>query len=298
MHTWHCNNSQLVLENEEYIPFDREYYNKLSTTAKKYSAIESVMGNEYSNIDELCEKIEDACKTSYNASDNSDSKKPTGGSSGGGGGSAIGGMSSSVIESITKKDEENKEDNKPQSQSEYFNDIIGMDWAIESIDNLYKIGAINGFGDGTFKPNNNITRAEFVKMIVAAFELESNNVDCEYYDVAKSDWFYSYIAIATELGIVNGTGDGGFAPGRLITREELSTILFRAAFKAGYILEKSGQTFSDNSSISDYAKEAVSKLNGEGVINGVGDGKFAPKAYGTRAQAAKMIYYTLNLNKK
>lgn len=287
----------MVLENEEYIPFDREYYNKLSTNAKKYAAIEGVMGKEYSDIEALCKQIKEACKAAYDPSE-SDSKKPSGGSSGGGGGAVIGGIGNSVIGNITKNEGNNEVTSKDESKSEYFNDLIGVDWAIEPIDSLYKAGAINGFGNGSFKPNKNITRAEFVKMIVAAFGLESDNVDCDFYDVGESDWFYKYVAIASELGIVNGVGDGGFAPGRFITREELSTILFRTAFKAGYILEKSGQIFADDGNISDYAKEAVLKLNGEGIINGVGGGNFLPKAYGTRAQAAKMIYYTLRLNKK
>ena len=83
-----------------------------------------------------------------------------------------------------------------------------------------------------------------------------------------------------------------------ITREDVAVICYRALKSKGAVINSSAYNFSDGSSISDYANEAVSSMANVGIINGEGNNMFSPKAKCTRAQVAKIIYFALNyLNK-
>lgn len=283
-----------IVNNRTLVPFATTYYNKLSSVALKNKAIENALGKDYSSIAALDEAIEKSCQQVYD-----DSRSDTGGGggggsgsgSGGGGNSSSGGSSGPMFPQTTAA----PKNSVNSASSEQFNDINDLPWAEESINKLCEMGALKGFGDGTFRPNDNITRAEFVKLVIAAFAFGTDAAECSYGDVNADDWYYPYIASATQLGIVSGNGDGTFTPQKLITREEISVILTRAAQKSGRGLTGSTVSFSDNDDISDYARESVSLLYGSGIIGGMGDGTFSPKSSGTRAQAAKMIYYTLKI---
>lgn len=287
----------LVLNNEAFVPFDRTDYNKISTTQDKYTAIENAMGAEYADVAALCAAIEGKCEAAASAvvgGGNNDNKPTTGG------GSSSGGSSGGIGAVITPVGGESEKNNSTQGSSDasaYFNDVANMSWAVEPIDSLYRQGALNGFSDGSFKPNNNVTRAEFVKMLICSFGLESDSAECALRDVGEGDWYYKYAAIANVLGIVNGDENSNFNPGRNITREDAAVMLYRTAVKAGYILDGDGQSFTDGEYIAAYAREAVSRMSANGIINGMGNGAFSPKASCTRAQAAKMIYAVLNIGK-
>lgn len=166
--------------------------------------------------------------------------------------------------------------------AEKFSDIAGH-WAKDNILVMYERGIINGFTDGTFKPENNVTRAEFIKMLVAALKLEIGG-DVEFDDVAADDWHYAYIATAFNKGIVNGVGTG-FNPDGAITRQDASAIVYRAVM-AGE--EADGAVFADEEEIADYAKAAVAALSAKGIILG-SDGYFNPTNNMTRAEAATII---------
>lgn len=284
----------LVLNNEAFVPFDRTDYNKISTTQDKYTAIENAMGTEYADVAALCAAIEGNCTTAASAVvDGGSNNKPTTG-----GGSSSGGSSGGIGAVITPAGGESEKNDSTQGGSDaskYFNDVKNMSWAVEPIDSLYRQGALNGFSDGSFKPNNNVTRAEFVKMLICSFGLESDSAECALRDVGEDDWYYKYAAIANVLGIVNGDENSNFNPGRNITREDAAVMLYRTAVKAGYILDGDGQSFTDTEYIAGYAREAVSRMSANGIINGMGNGAFSPKASCTRAQAAKMIYAVLNI---
>ena len=86
-----------------------------------------------------------------------------------------------------------------------------------------------------------------------------------------------------------------FGGNQSISREDMAVILARMANNAGIDINIAESTFSDANEISDYARKAVAALNGAGIINGVGDGKFDPKGITTRAQAAVVFDRFLNL---
>ena len=177
-----------------------------------------------------------------------------------------------------------------------FSDVAASDWAKTYIEYLAAKNIISGFEDGTFRPNDLVTREQFVKMIVTAFNLKtSENAGMNFSDVNLGDWYYEYISAAYENDVINGVSSDLFGVGRYISREDAATILNRAAKEKlnGDLPIKNAYKFLDDGSISDYAKTSVYSMYHAGIINGIGNDVFAPKDYCTRAQTAKMIYYLI-----
>ncbi|MBP1963780.1 S-layer homology domain-containing protein [Paenibacillus aceris] len=172
-----------------------------------------------------------------------------------------------------------------------FSDTKGH-WAEKSIIELVQKGSINGYPDGTFKPNENITRAEFVSMIVKAFNLKEQ-VGKVFADTS-SHWAKSFIATAASQGIVNGYTDTTFGPDDSISREQMAAIIVRAA-QINSVAEATAYT--DNSEISEWAKAAISTANSARLMNGYEDGTIRPKGNTTRAEAATVILRALTFKK-
>ena len=167
-----------------------------------------------------------------------------------------------------------------------FSDIDDVPWAKNAIEFLYEKKVVNGNPDGTFAPNNNVTRAEFIKMVVESMGVGSVYDKTPFLDVAPDSWYATYIARAYKEGIALGDDSGRFYPEEPITRQDMVTILYRAlgADETGDI------SFTDSGSISDYAKTAVGYFASKGIVNGVGNGLFAPLNNATRAETAVIIY--------
>lgn len=178
-----------------------------------------------------------------------------------------------------EKQKENVSDPRPAVQ---LIDIKGH-WAEEEIFELIRLGAISGYPDSTFKPNNNITRAEFTSVIVQALglELETENV----FSDTRLHWAKNSIATAYANGIVNGFNENTFEPDAPITREQMATIIAKA-FELQKGLDK---TFNDSKDISTWAHGAVQLASSNGIINGYPDGSFRPQALATRAEAVAVI---------
>lgn len=174
-----------------------------------------------------------------------------------------------------------------------FTDIGGVSWARDAINGLYDAGIINGKTETTFAPNDNVTRAEFAKMLMGVFGLTSSGfTTSSFYDVPTDAWYFQSVESAYNLGIINGVSAGYFDPDANITRQDMAVMVMRAATVAGQSVTavEEAITFADDASIADYAKEAVSTLQAAGVINGVSDTEFAPTSNATRAQAAQILY--------
>ena len=171
-----------------------------------------------------------------------------------------------------------------------FNDTKG--WAEQYIYYLADRGIISGKGNGTFAPDDSITRAEFVKLLSGVADADlSNYTTYEFADVKASDWFASSVAWANEIGITKGVGGNKFAPNANITREEMAVMIARFADKIGYSLSEisASTTFNDHSDISTFAAEAVARVQKAGIINGKPNNLFDPKGKATRAEGAKVI---------
>lgn len=167
-------------------------------------------------------------------------------------------------------------------------DINGH-WAYSSINKLVATGAINGYPDGSFKPNNTITRAEFATVLVKAYQLPAQ-VGKTFTDTANH-WAKDYIAAAAANGVVNGYDTGAFGPEDPITREQMAVMVVKAAKLSAAAGEPQ---FADSGSISAWAKEAVVTAAQNGIIKGYPDNTFRPGGSATRAEAVTVIVNALN----
>ena len=171
-----------------------------------------------------------------------------------------------------------------------FSDIENH-WAKEYILKLKEKGIVGGYEDGTYKPDNPLTRAELVKLLVCAFGWNTE-YNGGFTDVSVEDWFSGYVGAAKEHGLAAGYDDGSFRPYNIVTREEAAK-LFTVAYEKISGERKTGSdlsVYTDSAEISDWAKEYISRAVEYGLISGTGGGKIEPKAEFTRAMAAAVIY--------
>lgn len=175
-----------------------------------------------------------------------------------------------------------------KKQETICNDISG-NWAESSIRSLLAIGAISGYPDKSFRPNQNITRAEFTTVLVKAFRLTSTKGN-EFTD-CKSHWAQYYISTAAAHGIVQGYSETVFAPDQPITREQMAVMMVKVC---GLKKTDGVKQFSDEEQVSDWAREAIDIAAGNQLINGYPDGSFGPLKNATRAEVATIIVTALN----
>ena len=170
-----------------------------------------------------------------------------------------------------------------------FYDIEKSDWFYDSVKYAYENGLMKGLSDTEFAPSSDITRAMFVTVIYR-MEKEPQTEKCKFTDIEIGSYYEKAIAWANANGIVSGISKDFFAPSEPITREQMASIIYRYATFKGYDITTSGSTaYTDNSDISDYAKDAVTWAAEKSIMTGNTDGSFAPKANTTRAQAAAVF---------
>lgn len=175
---------------------------------------------------------------------------------------------------------------------ERFTDIASVEWAKEAIEKLAEKGVISGKGDKIFAPDDKMTREEFVKLVVGAFEL-SSEMTTSFADVDYTAWYAPYINIAAANGVVKGISDTEFGIGKNITRQDAAVIIARAAKSEPD--STAADIFVDAPYIADYAKGSVGCLAKIGAINGNADGSFLPGNAITRAEAVKIVYNVTKL---
>lgn len=209
-------------------------------------------------------------------------------------GNASGGIGDSVNVSLPPittpaTDDLFTKDDMPSVMTESAKDEIMRDvpWAAPYISKLVQAGAIDGTAE-SFRPFDNITRAEFVKITVIIMGLQlDNNASADFSDMDPNAWYAPYVAAAVKSGIINGLDNGRFGAEEYISRQDIATIIYRAA--RDKIQLGNTDAFIDTADISEYAQEGVGALAKAGIINGIGDGYFAPTNNATRAEAAKML---------
>jgi len=168
-----------------------------------------------------------------------------------------------------------------QPPSSKFTDINDDNphWATPQIISLATQDIINGYPDGSFRPEGKITREEFVVILTKAFECVNDKASSKFTDVEIGHWAYIYIASAQEEKIAEGMGNSTFGIGLYVTRQDVATFLYRALdkFYDLKLLNKDTQDeiinkINDYIDISDYAKKAIAFLKQEKIINGYPDG--------------------------
>lgn len=161
---------------------------------------------------------------------------------------------------------------------------------IEFLDLQIISGVKNKLGQTLVNPNDSITRAQFVKMLVNAWQLENNGQASSFIDVKPSDWFAPYVEIAASLGITTGS-KGAFKPNDQIKRDQMAVMIDRAASLKWHDKEfispsRSFKDVADNY----WAHSSISHTASVGIISGYEDGTFRPNAYATRAQGIVIIH--------
>ncbi|MCM3631246.1 endo-1,4-beta-xylanase [Paenibacillus glycanilyticus] len=173
-----------------------------------------------------------------------------------------------------------------------FGDLAKVPWAKEAIEALAAREVIKGTGENTFSPNASIKRADFIALLVRAFELRGTGTDAAMFsDVPADAYYYKELAIAKQLGIATGVENNTFKPSSSISRQDMMALTARALAALGKQLPAGGSldAFSDAASVAGYAKDSVAALVKAGVVTGSGS-KLAPNDELTRAEAAVILY--------
>ena len=173
-----------------------------------------------------------------------------------------------------------------------FTDVSDYDWFSDGVQYVYDNGLMNGTSDTTFSPDSKFTRAMFVTILGRMEGVDPAKYrGTPFSDVNGVTWAKPYIQWASEKGIVNGIGDGKFAPNSYITREQYCTILVRYMDNTGKDFLGEPQiipTYPDVDDISTYAVTAFIEMASYGLIDDF-EGDALPKIHMTRADIADLF---------
>lgn len=164
-------------------------------------------------------------------------------------------------------------------------------WAEKEIKEWMSNNLINGYPDGTFKPNKNITRAEFMSLVNKAFGYTKTS-NITYLDVPSNSWYAEVVAIAKGAGYIGGYPDGTMKPNSPITRQEASTIIMKIKGLSEDV--KGISKFKDEDSIPNWSKGAIGAVASDGIMGGYPDGTFKAESPIKRAEAVVALNNALD----
>jgi hypothetical protein len=180
-----------------------------------------------------------------------------------------------------------------------YSDIENVPWAKEAILSLTSKEVVGGTSENTFSPNENVTRSQFVKMLIESLDLSPKasleNKTSSFRDVKEGQWYNKYILTAESLGLIKGYEDGQFGIDDPITRQDVAVLTLNFAKAAGMIFDSGNVTadFKDKEDIETYSLNAVITMKNAGILNGRQDNCIEPNGLTTRAEAAVIIYRLL-----
>ncbi len=253
------------------------------TLINKNSVLSTLHEGEYVTLQELANAFNTAVGT------------PGGGNNGGGGGGG-GGASYSKPETSTGATGNVSVTVPAGSDAALLNSIDNFKdsndavWAKAAMQNLLDKNILSGYGDNTLRPNNTITREEFIKLLITAFYNVDYSAKTSFTDVPGESWCYSYVASAEKYGITKGKGDSLFGFRDLISRQDMAVMIYNYLKSVKSIGNVDFEIFTDDINISEYAKESVYTLKSMNILNGYQDGSFLPDGCATRAEASQIIY--------
>ena len=160
-------------------------------------------------------------------------------------------------------------------------------WYHEAVDYVLRSSLMGGYGNGTFGPSNNLSRAQFAQILFNKEGRPVVNYLLQYGDVAEGAWYTEAIRWAASQGIIGGYSGGIFGPNDSITREQLAVMLWRYAGSPAATDKE--LRFTDADKAGGYALEALRWAVENSVMSGRGGGILDPKGLVTRAQAAQML---------
>lgn len=175
-----------------------------------------------------------------------------------------------------------------QATAQFF-DVPAGYWAAAYIHELASSGIVTGFGNGTYGPDDPLTRAQFVKMLDLTLHLSPDGATPQFSDVRASAWYGPWVTAAASAGIVSGVSPTLFAPNASVSRQEAAVMLARAL----KLTNQGTLHFTDGWQIAPWAEAAVQAAVAAGYLSGFPDGTFQPTAAMTRAEAAKVLAVVL-----
>ena len=190
--------------------------------------------------------------------------------------------------SYIKKTDKNKPETSTTGTTSHRFIDTSSHWAKEYIDALYEKNIIRGIDSLHFNPDDFISRAEFVKMVVSSMEydLVTDTKTPSFTDLNLSDWYLPYIETAKKNGIIDGYENGSFNPNNKIKRSEAVKVLVKAIYKGR--LYRFENLF-DDVKPADWFAPYIVFASQQNIIKGYKDRSFMPDSFMTRAEAAKII---------
>jgi hypothetical protein len=173
-------------------------------------------------------------------------------------------------------------------------------WAVAQVDEALASGLLTGYADGSIRPDQSITRAEFSTLIARGGHAEESvsyakRLFPRFSDLPSSHWAIGYIELLTEKGYILGTSNTTVSPDRPITRAEAACILDRVLSSLNVPLGSEAPTFVDSAAIPTWARDSVERLAAKKVFIGDEAGRFAPTRNITRAEAVAIVLRSLEL---
>ena len=171
-----------------------------------------------------------------------------------------------------------------------FSDVASGVWYYNGVAYVYQAGLFNGTSETAFSPELNMSRAMMVTVLhrLAGSPTGGN---ASFSDVDGNLWYTTAVQWAAAANVVNGIGDGLFAPNDNITREQMALMFYNYCIVMGIALPETREmiAFGDAESVSDWAREAVAAMYMANMLNGKGGGVFDPQGQATRAEVATML---------
>ncbi|HYX15712.1 MAG TPA: S-layer homology domain-containing protein [Nostoc sp.] len=176
-----------------------------------------------------------------------------------------------------------------------FSDVSSNYWAAQFIQELSQRGVIAGFPDGTFRPEDAVTRAQFAAMVNKAFQKAQQRQAINFVDVPSNYWASSAIGQAYTIGFLSGYPGNRFEPNQAIPRQQVLVSLANGlAYTPSGNTESTLQYFNDASNIASYARSPIAAATQKQIVVNYPNVKFLnPTATATRAQVAAFIYQAL-----
>lgn len=177
-----------------------------------------------------------------------------------------------------------------------FNDVKSGAWYYDAVSYIASRQIANGTSELEFSPDAEITRGQFLVMLMNAYNVKVDTTLKDNFADAGNSYYTAYLATAKKLGLASGTGDNKFKPDAALTREDMMTLLYNALSIVGELPEGSSEAsfeqFGDHAKVSSYAQNAVKLFVEGGFVSGK-SGNLDPKGNATRAQMAQILYNLL-----
>ncbi|MDN4081781.1 S-layer homology domain-containing protein, partial [Paenibacillus polymyxa] len=175
-------------------------------------------------------------------------------------------------------------------------------WAQKDVEMMANKLIVKGVQPDIFEPNRAITRAEFVALLVRGLGMQEKPLPKHFTDIKEDAWYAGSVGAAIDAGLIRGYGNQSFGPEKVITREEIAVIAEKAVDYVQTLntipsSEEYKEVYSDSSTVSPWAQQAMAQATEQGLIKGVSPDLLAPKQHATRVEATSILKRFLQLIK-